>query len=139
MRREVGFVPEVDPGEIAKRQPADYFTRFAFGAGISLAAGLIGMKFGPVVGGVLLGFPAILPASLTLIEKKEGKEQASIDSLGAILGALAMIAYAVAVVLVVSRFGVVLSLVVALVVWLVVAFALYALVAAVYKREPAPP
>ena len=97
------------------------------------------MKFGPVVGGVLLGFPAILPASLTLIEKKEGKEQASIDSLGAILGALAMVAYAVAVVLVVSRFGVVLSLVVALVVWLVVAFALYALVAAVYKREPAPP
>src|SRR5205823_8191537 len=107
------MVPTVNPGEVGTHRVRDYAVRFLFGAGIALVAGLIGMKFGPVVGGVLLGFPAILPASLTLIEKKEGKEQASIDSLGAILGALAMVAYAVAVVLVVSRFGVVLSLVVA--------------------------
>ena len=41
--------------------------RFLFGAGISLVAGLAGMAFGSKIGGVLLGFPAILPASLTLI------------------------------------------------------------------------
>lgn len=134
-----GLIPQVEPKEIAQHKPSDYTVRFVFGAAISLAAGLIGMKFGPIVGGVFLGFPAILPASLTLIEKKDGKEQASIDSLGAVLGAVAMIAFAVLVVLTASRWGVVVTLVVALVVWLAVAFALYALVATVYKREPAPP
>jgi len=67
-------MPGVKPSEITQRMPTDYVVRFMFGAAISLLAGLIGMKFGPVVGGLCLGFPAILPASLTLIEKKEGKE-----------------------------------------------------------------
>ena len=64
------LVPKVEPGALANHGPMDYVSRFLFGAGISLAAGLIGMKFGPVVGGVFLGFPAILPASLTLIEER---------------------------------------------------------------------
>ena len=85
MTQGVPLIPEVKPSEITSRKPTDYLVRFVFGAAISLVAGLIGMKLGPTVGGVLLGFPAILPASLTLIEKKEGKEEASIDSLGAIL------------------------------------------------------
>jgi hypothetical protein len=138
-QRGAALIPEVEPGEVATRKPRDYLVRFVFGAVISLAAGLIGMKFGPVVGGVFLGFPAILPASLTLIEEKEGREEASIDSLGAALGAVAMVAFAVLVVLVTTRWGVVVTLVTALAVWLVVAFALYALVASVYKREPSPP
>jgi len=134
-----GLIPSVKPEEIARHEPSDYLVRFLFGAAISLVAGLIGMKFGPVVGGVFLGFPAILPASLTLIAKKEGAEEASIDSLGAVLGAIAMVAFAAVIVLAASRWGVVVTLAVALVVWLAVAFALYALVATVYKREPAPP
>jgi len=134
-----GLIPSVKPEEIARHKPSDYLVRFFFGAAISLVAGLIGMKFGPVVGGVFLGFPAILPASLTLIAKKEGAEEASIDSLGAVLGAIAMVAFAAVIVLAASRWGVVVTLAVALVVWLAVAFALYALVATVYKREPAPP
>ena len=140
MRQQgAGLIPKIEPESIAKHKPGDYIVRFVFGAAISLAAGLIGMKFGPVVGGVFLGFPAILPASLTLIEKKEGREEASIDSLGAALGAVAMVAFAVVVVVQASRWGVVATLVVALITWLVVAFALYAIVATVYKREPAPP
>ena len=135
MTKGVSLVPEVDPSEVTKHKPTDYLVRFVFGAAISLVAGVIGLKFGPVVGGVLLGFPAILPASLTLIEKKEGKEEASIDS----LGAMAMVAFAVVVTLWVTSWGVVPSLVVAMIVWFVVAGALYFLVAAVYRREPAPP
>src|SRR5205814_9032945 len=81
--RMAGMVPVVDPMGVASREPSDYLTRFVFGGGISLVAGVIGMAFGGVVGGVLLGFPGILPASLTLIEKKEGKEEASVDSIGA--------------------------------------------------------
>lgn len=132
-------MPEVEPAEVVQHKPQDYAVRFVFGAVISLVAGLIGMKFGPVVGGVFLGFPAILPASLTLIAKKEGKAEAAIDSLGAVLGAVALVGFALVVIFVASRWGVIATLVVALVVWLVLAFALYAIVASVYKREPAPP
>ena len=133
------LVPKVNPQEVAKHKPADYLLRFAFGAGISLAAGLIGMKFGPVVGGIFLGFPAILPASLTLIEKKSGKDEAAIDSEGAILGAVALVAFAFVIALTVTSWGVVTSLVVGLAVWLIVAIALYVMAAGVFGREPSPP
>jgi Protein of unknown function (DUF3147) len=133
------LLPKVEPGAIAKHGPMDYVSRFLFGAGISLAAGLIGMKFGPVVGGVFLGFPAILPASLTLIEKKDGKQQAAIDSEGAVLGAMALVVYAVVVVVTVSKLGVVASLVVALLAWLAVAVGLYFAAVVVLRREPSPP
>ena len=133
------LIPKFDFGAIAKQKPSAYLTRFAFGAGISLAAGLIGMFFGPVVGGIFLGFPAILPASLTLIEKKDGKQQAAIDSEGAILGALAMVVYSVLVVVMATKIGVVPTLALALLVWVVVAVALYFAVALILKREPSPP
>lgn len=136
MRR--ALVPSVDLGKLKQDRFRDYAVRFAFGAAISLVAGVTGMVFGAKAGGVLLGFPAILPASLSLIEKKEGKEEASVDSVGAILGAAAMIGFAVVVAVLATRLGVVLSLVVALVAWLVVAVALYFVVALVFEREPAP-
>jgi hypothetical protein len=116
----------------------DYIIRLVFGAAISLVAGAIGMKFGPRLGGVLLGFPAILPASLTLIEKKEGKEQASVDSIGAGLGAVAMIAFAVFVSLTVVSWGVLPSLAASLVVWLAVAIGLYLLVQMTHGEPHAP-
>ena len=132
-------MPEFNPEEIGAHRVRDYIIRFCFGAAISLVAGLIGMKFGPRLGGVFLAFPAILPASLTLIAKKEGNDPAARDSSGAVLGAIAMIAFAVIVSLWAVRLGVVLALAIGLVVWLVVAVALYALVEAVYGREPTPP
>ena len=131
--------PKVDPGKLRTHRFGDYAIRFLFGAGISLVAGLAGMAFGPKVGGVLLGFPAILPAALTLIQKKEGKEEASVDSIGAILGAVAMIAFAVVVSVSVVGLGAVSSLLVALLAWAVVAVVLYFLVALTFEREPAPP
>ena len=116
-----------------------YIARFAFGAGIALAAGLIGMKFGPMIGGIFLGFPAVLPASLTLIEKKEGDDEAAIDSVGAALGAVAMVAYAVIVVKVAPLWGVVPTLAVALAVWVAVAVGLYFAVSRLVPRSrPAP-
>ena len=137
MKRQL--IPSVHPEKVKSHRFGDYAMRFAFGAGISLVAGLIGMAFGPKVGGVLLGFPAILPASLTLIQKKEGKEEAAIDSVGAVLGATAMIAFAIVVSLAVTGLGVVPSLLIALLVWVVVAVGLYFLVAATFEREPSPP
>lgn len=131
--------PELAPSDVAKHSGRDYAVRFVFGAGIALVAGLLGMWFGPKFGGVFLGFPAILPASLTLIQKKEGKEQAAIDSEGAVLGATAFVAYGVVATALVVRIGVVPTLIVALIVWSAVAVALYALVRVVFHRQPSPP
>jgi uncharacterized membrane protein len=78
-------------------------------------------------------------ASLTFIEKKDGTQQAAIYSEGAILGAIAMVAFAFAVALSVTSWGVVTALVVALAGWLVVATGLYAVAVGVLGREPAPP
>ena len=133
------LVPRVQPEKLRSERFGDYALRFAFGATIAFVSAIVGMTFGPKLGGVLLGFPAVLPAALTLIQKKEGPEQAAIDSVGAILGAIAMIAFAIVVWRSVTSWGVVPSLLVGLLVWLVAALGLYFLVALLYKREPAPP
>ncbi len=108
----------MDTGKLVKPQVAHLGIRFVFGAGIALAAGLVGMKWGPRVGGLFLAFPAVLPAALTLLEREEGASKTDIDAIGAILGALALIAFAALVAM-----GT--PVLVAAVVWMVVAVALF--------------
>ena len=85
--------------------------RFFFGGVITVITGILAKKFGPAVGGLFLAFPAIFPASATLIEKheKEKKDSAGIDgtnrsraiaaadAAGATMGALGLAAFAVIV------------------------------------------
>ena len=47
----------------------EYLVRFALGGAMTVVAGLIAAGFGPVLGGLFLAFPAIFPASVTLVEK----------------------------------------------------------------------
>ena len=58
-------------------------------------AGIVTLSAGDRVGGLFLAFPAILPASLTLINQREGRREAKVDATGAVLGALALIGFAV--------------------------------------------
>ena len=53
----------------------EYLIRFALGGAMTVIAGLITDHFGPIVGGLFLAFPAIFPASATLIEKHEGQKK----------------------------------------------------------------
>jgi hypothetical protein len=99
--------------------------RFAFGACIAVVAGLAGLRWGHRVGGVLLAFPAIIPAALTLLERSDGVKKTDADALGAILGAVAMLLFAVAVALLGGRLGIAAVL---------IAAALWALAAAVLFR-----
>ena len=116
------------PSRVKDVKPSDYITRFAFGAVISVAAGALGMRFGHRFGGLFLAFPAILPASLTLIEKKEGPRSADIDAIGAVMGAVGMVAFAVVAAATIGRLSVVVALGLATVTWALVSVGLYFLV-----------
>jgi hypothetical protein len=112
----------------------EYLIRFALGGAMTVITGIIATRFGPVVGGLFLAFPAIFPASATLIEKHErerkekaglagarrGKEAAALDAAGATLGSLGLAAFALIIWLMVEQ-APYLALVLATLGWLVVA------------------
>ena len=72
----------------------EYLVRFMLGAVISVGAGLLSKMVGVRFAGAFLAFPAILPASLTLIQDKEGTRRADRNAIGAILGGVALVAFA---------------------------------------------
>jgi uncharacterized protein DUF3147 len=43
----------------------EYALRFVFGGVVTVITGWIAQRFGPVIGGLFLSFPAIFPASVT--------------------------------------------------------------------------
>jgi hypothetical protein len=102
---------KVDPSVIGQTRWYEYTIRFLFGGLITAVAGIIAKKFGPVIGGLFLAFPAIFPASATLIEKHEkqkkqaqglqgtqrGREAASIDAAGSAMGSVGLFVFALLV------------------------------------------
>ncbi|HWD64004.1 MAG TPA: DUF3147 family protein [Solirubrobacteraceae bacterium] len=126
--------PGFDPGKALKAKPGPLLLRFAAGAATSVVSGILALLFGPRIGGIPLAFPAVLVASLTLIEEQEDSEEAREDSRGAMAGAAAMAVFGVVggVLFEVLPGGVVLVLAAAA--WLLVAVGLYGLLW--WKRRP---
>ena len=89
----------------------EYAIRFLFGGIVTAITGMIAKKFGPQVGGLFLAFPAIFPATATLLEKhekqkkerkglnatKRGRLVAGVDAAGAAMGAGGLIVFALIV------------------------------------------
>jgi hypothetical protein len=89
----------------------EYAIRFLFGGIITAITGLIAKKFGPQVGGLFLAFPAIFPATATLLEKhqkqkkqrkglngtKRGRLAAGVDAAGAAMGSGGLLVFALIV------------------------------------------
>ena len=85
----------------------EYPIRFVLGGSMTAIAGWIASKYGPIVGGLFLAFPAIFPASATLVEKHErekkekaglhgkrrGKEAAALEAAGSVLGSVGLMAF----------------------------------------------
>jgi hypothetical protein len=71
----------INPAALKEAKWHEYAIRFFFGGLITVATGLIAKKFGPAVGGLFLAFPAIFPATATLIatREKEKKQRAGLD------------------------------------------------------------
>jgi len=106
---------------------SEYATRFVFGGVVTMLAGLIADKFGPEIGGLFLAFPAIFPASASLIEKHErekkgnqhGRRAAGVDAAGAAMGCIGLMAFAAAAWKLLSRLMLWEILVLATCVWIV--------------------
>lgn len=121
----VGQRPALQLGKLKELRAHELAVRFVSGAVISVCAGLIGYAITARVGGFLLAFPAILGASLTLIEEQEDSAEAREDARGAVLGGCAMAAFAGVAALTLGHLNSVLALALATVAWCVVALGGY--------------
>jgi hypothetical protein len=105
------MIIKIDLSSLRRTKWHDYLVRFLLGGAMTVLAGLIAKHFGPMVGGVFLAFPAIFPASATLLDRdqREKKRKAGIpvtlrgrlavalDARGAAMGSIAMGAFALLV------------------------------------------
>ena len=113
--------PRASPGKLRRVAAWEYALRFAAGGAITAITGLIAEHWGPAVGGLFLAFPAILPASLTLVEQHDGRQRALDDARGSRVGAIALAGFAASATLTAARWPPVAFLPVATAIWLVVA------------------
>jgi hypothetical protein len=67
--------PTLEPRKARDLRARELADRFLAGAATSIVAGLTTLACGLRIGGILLAFPAILAASLTLIEKQENSAE----------------------------------------------------------------
>ena len=102
---------KLDTSGLGQSRWCEYLVRFPFGSVVTAMAGLIAKRFGPEIGGLFLAFPAIFPATATLIEKHEkqkkeragksgtecGRRAAGVDASGAAMGSIGLTAFALVV------------------------------------------
>lgn len=117
--------PELAPDQLKHTHAWEYAVRFVFGGAITVVTGLIGHAWGPWIAGLFLAFPAILPASLTLVKQHDGRRQAIEDARGARLSSLALWAFAGVVAVLAGRTAAPLVLCGATVAWLAAALGLW--------------
>jgi Protein of unknown function (DUF3147) len=122
-------------GALAKTKWYEYLVRFAFGGAITVIAGILAEHFGPVFGGLFLAFPAIFPASATLVAKHEtekkqkagiatssrGRQAAALDAAGAALGSIGLAGFALIVWKLLPRYNSAVVFLGATAVWLALA------------------
>ncbi|MGB9245174.1 MAG: DUF3147 family protein [Candidatus Acidiferrales bacterium] len=119
----------------------EYALRFLFGGTITVVTGVLASHYGPVFGGLFLAFPAIFPASATLVEKHErekkhragiaktirGREAAALDARGAAIGSIGLIGFAFTTWRLLPIWNGALSLFAALVVWVTLSILIWLL------------
>lgn len=110
----------------------EYGVRFAFGGAITVLAGILAKVYGPSLGGLFLAFPAIFPATSTLIESHErqkkiehgksgwmrGRRAAAVDARGAMWGSLGLMCFAAFIWKLLPTWNAAAELLAALIVWI---------------------
>src|SRR5690348_12978201 len=102
---------KVDHKSLRQTKLYECAIRLVLGGAITVIAACLAKKFGPGVGGLFLAFPAIFPASATLVEKHEaekkaqkglhgeerGRDAAALDAAGAVMGSVGLALFALVV------------------------------------------
>jgi hypothetical protein len=108
---------KIDPSGFGQSHWHEYLIRFIFGGVVTAFAGIIAKHYGPSIGGLFLAFPAILPATATLLAKSKqerkqgqgsaslkpnegvlrGREVAGVDAAGAAMGTIGLAVFALVV------------------------------------------
>jgi hypothetical protein len=123
---------EVQLAALGRSKWYEYAVRFAFGGAVTVLAGLVANRYGPKIGGLFLAFPAIFPATATLLEKHEKQKEPSLqrarqvagtDAAGASMGSIGLMTFAIIIWQGLPRYSFVDVLVTASIVWLLVAVA----------------
>jgi MFS family permease len=100
-------IPKFDLSGLRQARWSPYAARFVLGGVVTVCTGLIADKWGLIIGGLFLCFPAIFPASATLIERhqtekkarmglsgrRRGRQAAALDAAGAVWGAVGLAAF----------------------------------------------
>ena len=133
------MIPSLDFSSLKEAHWWQFAVRFFLGGAVTVCTGLIAQRFGPVIGGLFLAFPAIFPATATLIERHEtekkskagidgrarGRKAAALDAAGAVLGGWGMLCFGCAAWLALPRYSMALALVWAALLWLIVSASLW--------------
>jgi hypothetical protein len=131
---------EVKLSALKQGKPHEYAMRFVFGGLTTVLACLIAIHFGPGVGGLFLAFPAIFPASVSLVESHEkarkarigsdgtnrGRLSASLDAEGASLGCIGLLGFALVLWKGLQNHNAYLVIATAVVAWLLISYSLWA-------------
>jgi hypothetical protein len=132
-----------NPSAVRDVRVVEFISRFLLGGAITAAAGFIATAYGPAVGGLFLAFPAILPASVTLVATQQERRKrqrgmsgiirsrraAALDAFGALLGTGGLGSFAITVWLASPKLGAPLTLATATLLWVGIATGLW------YLRE----
>ena len=130
---------KIDTTTLGEAKWYEFVIRFAFGGTVTALTGIIAKHFGPEIGGLFLAFPAILPATATLIEKHEmekkrdagkngiasGRKAAGADAAGAAVACPGLLVFAVIVWKVLPSSSLPLILTAATLAWLSTAVAVW--------------
>jgi hypothetical protein len=117
----------------------EYATRFFFGGAVTVAAGIIANLWGPGIGGLFLAFPAIFPASASLIEKHERKKKeraglngekrgrlvVAVETAGTVMGCVGLAVFALTTWKLLPHVPPALALLVAILAWITIAVAIW--------------
>ena len=117
----------------------EFAVRFLLGGLITAATGIIGKRYGASVGGLFLAFPAIFPASATLIDKheKEKRQRAgldgrgrarqlvSIDAAGTAMGSVGLFVFAFSISELISGHNPWMVITTATIIWMVVCWVIW--------------
>ncbi len=133
------MIPSLDLSSLKDARWWQFAVRFVLGGAVTVCTGLVADHYGPVVGGLFLAFPAIFPATATLIARHEtekkrqagincpvrGRKAAALDAAGAVLGGWGMLCFAMAAWLALPRYAIASALVLPAILWLIVSASLW--------------